>query len=60
MWYIGIVPVCFVVFTIVEKRRSVMHLILKEPCGEGFKRRVLRVPTWKGGGYVPDNRECRE
>ena len=35
----------FVVSTIVRKGKRVSLLILHEPCGEGFKWRVLRFPS---------------
>ena len=50
----------FVVSTIIRKERWVDCLNLQEPCDDACNLRVLKVPTWKGVGSVPDNQEARE
>ena len=50
----------FVVSTIKRKERWVDCLIVQEPWDDACNLRVLKVPTWKGVGSVPDNQEARE
>ena len=50
----------FVVSTIIRKERWVDCLILQEPCDDACNLRVLKVPSWKGVGSVPDTPEARE
>ena len=50
----------FVVSTIIRKERWVDCLISQEPCDDACNVRVLKVPSWKGVGSVPDNHEARE
>ena len=50
----------FVVSTIKTKERGVDCLIFQEPCDDACNLRVLKVPSWKGVGSVPDNPEARE
>ena len=50
----------FVVSTVIRKERWVDCLILQEPCDDACNVRVLKVPSWKGVGSVPDNPEARE
>ena len=50
----------FVVSTIIRKERWVDCLILQEPCDDACSLRVLKVPSWKGVGSVPDHPEARE
>ena len=50
----------FVVSTIIRKERWVDCLILQEPCDDACNVRVLKVPSWKGVGSVPDTHEARE
>ena len=49
----------FVVSTIIRKERWVDCLIFHEPCDDAFNLRVLKFPSWKGVGSVPDNHEAR-
>ena len=35
-------------------------LTSQEPCDDACSLRVLKVPSWKGVGSVPDNQEARE
>ena len=50
----------FVLSTIRRKERWVDCLILQEPCDDACNVRVLKVPSWKGVGSVPDTPEARE
>ena len=50
----------FVVSTVIRKERCVDCLILPEPCDDACNVRVLKVPSWKGVGSVPDTHEARE
>ena len=50
----------FVVSTSIRKERWVDCLILQQPCDDTCNLRVLKVPSWKGVGSVPDNQEARE
>ena len=50
----------FVVSTIRRKERWVDCLIFQEPCDDACNVRVLKVPSSKGVGSVPDNPEARE
>ena len=50
----------FAVSTIKTKERWVDCLIFQEPCDDACNLRVLKVPSWKGVGSVPDNPEARE
>ena len=50
----------FVVSTVIRKERCVDCLILQEPCDDACNLRVLKVPSWKGVGSVPDTHEARE
>ena len=50
----------FVVSTIIRKERWVDCLIFQEPCDDACSLRVLKVPSWKGVGSVPDHPEARE
>ncbi len=50
----------FVVSTIKRKERWVDCLIFQEPWDDACNLRVLKGPTWKGVGSVPDNQEARE
>jgi len=50
----------FVVSTVIRKERWVGCLIFPEPCDDTCNLRVLKVPSWKGVGSVPDTPEARE
>ena len=50
----------FVVSTIIWKERWVDCLNFQEPCDDACNVRVLKVPSWKGVGSVPDHPEARE
>ena len=50
----------FVVSTVIRKERWFDCLILQEPCDDACNVRVLKVPSWKGVGSVPDTHEARE
>ena len=50
----------FVVSSIIRKERWVDGLIFQEPCDDACSLRVLKVPSWKGVGSVPDHPEARE
>ena len=50
----------FVVSTIIRKERWVDCLIFQEPWDDACNLRVLKVPSWKGVGSVPDTPEARE
>ena len=50
----------FVVSTSIRKERWVDCLIFQEPCDDAWSLRVLKVPSWKGVGSVPDTHEARE
>ena len=50
----------FVVSTSIRKERWVDCLIFQEPCDDACNVRVLKVPSWKGVGSVPDTPEARE
>ena len=60
----SVVPVVsasvFAVSTIIRKERWVECLNFQEPCDDACNVRVLKVPSWKGVGSVPDNDEARE
>ena len=50
----------FVVSTVIRKERWFDCLNLQEPCDDACNMRVLKVPSWKGVGSVPDTHEARE
>ena len=50
----------FVVSTIIRKEGCVDCMTFREPCDDACNLRVLKVPSWKGVGSVPDNPEARE
>ena len=50
----------FVVSTVRRKERWVACLNFQEPSDDACNVRVLKVPSWKGVGSVPDNPEARE
>ena len=50
----------FVVSTIIRKEGWVDCMTFHEPCDDACNLRVLKVPSWKGVGSVPDNPEARE
>ena len=50
----------FVVSTIIRKEGWVDCMTFHEPCDVACNLRVLKVPSWKGEGSVPDNPEARE
>ena len=50
----------FVVSTIIWKERWVECLNFQEPGDDACNVRVLKVPSWKGVGSVPDTHEARE
>jgi len=57
VWCLGKVPVCL----LCHKRGKVGDcLIFQEPCDDACSLRVLKVPSWRGVGSVPDNHEARE
>ena len=50
----------FVVSTVIRKERWVACLNFQEPCDDACNWSVLKVPSWKGVGSVPDTPEARE
>jgi len=50
----------FVVSIVIREERCVECLILQGPCDDACSLRVLKVPSWKGVGSVPDTPEARE
>jgi len=50
----------FVVSTVIRKEMWVECLIFQEPCDDARNLRVLKVPSWKGVGSVPDHPEARD
>ena len=50
----------FVVATSIWKERRVECRIFQERCDDACNVRVLKVPSWKGVGSVPDTHEARE
>ena len=50
----------YVVSTVIRMERWVDCLIFQEPCDDACNWRVLKVPSWKGVGSVPDTPEARE
>ena len=50
----------FVVSTVIRKERGVACLNFQEPCDDACNLSVLKVPSWKGVGSVPDTPEARE
>ena len=50
----------FVVSTVKRKERCVDCLISHEPGDDACNLRVLKVPSWKIVGSVPDTDEARE
>ena len=49
-----------VVSASIRKERWVACLNFQEPCDDACNLSVLKVPSWKGVGSVPDNQEARE
>ena len=49
-----------VVSTVIREERWVDCLNIQEPCDDACNLRVLKVPSWKGVGSVPDTPEARE
>ena len=49
----------FVVSTSIRKERWVDCLIFQETWDDACNLMVLKVPSWKGVGSVPDNQEAR-
>ena len=50
----------FAVSTVIRKERWVDCLTSHEPGDDACNLRVLKVPSWKGVGSVPDTPEARE
>ena len=62
MWSVvpGASASVFAVSTVIRKERWVDCLISQEPCDDACNVRVLKVPSWKGVGSVPDTHKARE
>ena len=50
----------FAVSTVIGKEKWVDCLIFQETWDDACNLMVLKVPSWKGVGSVPDTHEARE